>query len=240
MFATGTADRKFCIFEKNRHCARDAAHPTSENGKLAALTSGRRVFQQHTEHAEGSDTTPSFARAERPCAQDVQTAISTETKKGLRSPAGPRRLGTATRISASLSRRLSAFFGSTHDQAPKAAKYAVLTPGHAGFPNRVKRSEGSDTTPVRKAPVSACKPLCAILLRKPSVYPLSPVKANVGRLCEKLKNALKSGLEQRCNSNFLAIFVEVILWFFDRLRKAPALLAPEPSLSLTSQVQRKF
>ena len=32
----------------------------------------------------------------------------------------------------------------------------------------------------------------------------------------------------------------VILWFFDRLRKAPALLAPEPSLSLTSQVQRKF
>ena len=91
-----------------------------------------------------------------------------------------------------------------------------------------------------EAPVSACKPLCAILLRKPSVYPLSPVKANVGRLCEELKNALKSGLEQRCNSNFLAIFVEVILWFFDRLRKAPALLAPEPSLSLTSQVQRKF
>ena len=32
----------------------------------------------------------------------------------------------------------------------------------------------------------------------------------------------------------------VILWFFDRLRKAPALLAPEPSLSLTLQVQRKF
>ena len=27
---------------------------------------------------------------------------------------------------------------------------------------------------------------------------------------------------------------------FDRLRKAPALLAPEPSLSLTLQVQRKF
>ena len=45
------------------------------------------------------------------------------------------------------------------------------------------------------------------------VYPLSGLKANVGCLCEKLKNALKSGLEQRCNSNFLAIFVEVILWF---------------------------
>ena len=43
------------------------------------------------------------------------------------------------------------------------------------------------------------------------MYPHLLVKANVGRLCEKLKNALKSGLEQRCNGNFLAIFVEVDL-----------------------------
>ena len=148
--------------------------------------------------------------------------------------------GTATRISTSLSRRLFVSFRSASDQDPKTAKFAALPPGHAGFPKRAERSEGSDTTPVRHAPVSACKPLCAILLAKVSVYPLLLVKANVGRLCEKLKNALKSGLEQRCNSNFLAIFVEVILWFFDRLRKAPALLAPEPSLSLTLQVQRKF
>ena len=61
--------------------------------------------------------------------------------------------------------------------------------------------------PSETPPVSACKPLCAILLRKPSVYPLSPAKANAGRLCEKLKNAMKSGLEQRCGGNFLAIFV---------------------------------
>ena len=96
--------------------------------------------------------------------------------------------GTATRISTSLSRRLSAFFGSTPDQGPKAAKFAVLPPGHAGFPKRVKRSEGSDSGPVRKAPVSACKPLCAILLAKASVYPLSSAKANVGRFagdCDK-------------------------------------------------------
>ena len=69
-----------------------------------------------------------------------------------RSPAGPRRLETATRMSASLFRRLSAFFGSTPDQDPKAAKFAVLTPGHAGFPNRAERSESSDTTPIRNAP----------------------------------------------------------------------------------------
>ena len=113
---------------------------------------------------------------------------------GSRSPAGPRRLGTATRISASLSRRLSVFFVSTPGQGPKSAKFAVLPPGHAGFPKREERAEGSDTTPVRNAPVSACKPLCAIFLRKPSVYPLSLVKANMGHLCERLKNTMKDGL----------------------------------------------
>ena len=75
-----------------------------------------------------------------------------ETATGSRSPAGPRRLETATRISASLSRRLSVFFGSAPGQDPKAAKYAVLIPGRAGFPNRAKRSEGSDTTPHPKRP----------------------------------------------------------------------------------------
>ena len=62
-----------------------------------------------------------------------------------------------------------------------------------------------------KAPVSACKRLCAIFLRKPSVYPLSGVKANVGHLCEKLKNGMRSGLEQHCGGNFLAIFAGTLL-----------------------------
>ena len=74
---------------------------------------------------------------------------------GSRSPAGPRRLGTATRISASLFRRLSAFFESTPGQDLKAAKFAVLPPGHAGFPNRVKRTEGSNSAPIRNAPCFA-------------------------------------------------------------------------------------
>ena len=47
-----------------------------------------------------------------------------------------------------------------------------------------------------KAPVSA-------------VYPFSPVKANVSRLCEKLKSAMRSGLKHRCGGNFLAIFAGV-------------------------------
>ena len=67
---------------------------------------------------------------------------------GSRSPAGPRRLGAATRMSASLSRRLSAFFGNTPGQGPKAAKFAVLTPGPTGSPGRAKQSEGSDSAPI--------------------------------------------------------------------------------------------
>ena len=56
------------------------------------------------------------------------------------------------------------------DQGLKAAKFAVLTPGPTGFPNRAKRSEGNDSAPIQNAPVSPCEPLCAILLVKASVY----------------------------------------------------------------------
>ena len=63
-------------------------------------------------------------------------------------------------MSASLSRRLFAFFGSTLDPDLKGAKYAVLPPDHAGVPKRVKQSEGSDTTPIRNAP---CFAVCALV-----------------------------------------------------------------------------
>ena len=74
---------------------------------------------------------------------------------------------------------------------------------------RIKRDFTGNAKPCcdrGKAPVSACKPLCAILLAKASVYPLSAVKASMGRLCEKLKNAMKSGLEQRCGGSFAGFF----------------------------------
>ena len=134
-----------------------------------------------------------------------------QKRKRSRSPAGPRRLGTATRISASLSRRLSAFFGSTPDQAPKAAKLAVLIPGPGMLVNVQNAPRVVKPPPSEMPPVSPCEPLCEIFLRKPSVYPLSPVKANVGHLCKKLKIGMKSGLEQRCGSNFLAIFAGTLL-----------------------------
>ena len=134
-----------------------------------------------------------------------------QKRKRSRSPAGPRRLGTATRISASLFRRLCAFFESTSRPRSQSGKVRRSDTRPGDICERAARVEGNDSAPVRKARVSPCKPLCAILFRKPSVYPLSLVKANVGRLCEKLKNAMKSGLGQHCDGNFLKIYAGTIL-----------------------------
>ena len=152
------------------------------------MTSGRPAFQQHAKRAEGSDTTPILHTHVWHTSHNFD-----RSEKRSRSPAGPRRLGAATRISASLSRRLSVFFVSTPGQGPKAAKYAVLAPGPGMFVN-VRNAPRVVIAPPSETPrVSPCEPLCAIFLREPSVYPLSGVKANVGRLCEKLKSRMKNG-----------------------------------------------
>ena len=69
-----------------------------------------------------------------------------------RSPAGLRRLGTATRMSASLSRRLSAFFGSTPDQDPRTGKVCRFDTRPGDVCERAERSEGSDSTLCPKRP----------------------------------------------------------------------------------------
>ena len=142
----------------------------------------------------------------KPCAQSEKTATSPNCKQSSAAQRGRGAFGTATRISASLFRGLSAFFESASGQGQKAAKFAVLTPGRAGFPNRAKRSEGRDSAPIQHTPVSPCEHLCAIFRREPSVCSLSPVKANVGRLRAKLKNAMRNGWGQRYGGNFLTIF----------------------------------
>ena len=43
------------------------------------------------------------------------------------------------------------------------------------------------------------------------MYPLSGARANVGRLWEKLKDAMKSGLGRSYDGNFLAILAETVL-----------------------------
>ena len=86
--------------------------------------------------------------------QGVQAAISSETKK-ITQPSGaatPRNSDAHKRIAVP---QALCVLREPPGQDPKAAKFAVLSPGHAGFPNRAERSEGSDTTPTRNSPCFA-------------------------------------------------------------------------------------
>ena len=143
--------------------------------------------------------------------QGIQAAISTETEK-ITQPSGaatPRDSDAHKRIA--VPKALCVLWEHPRP-SPKSGKVCRSTPlATQGFRNVWNAPRVVIPPPSETPPVSACKPLCAILLRKPSVYPLSPVKANVGRLCERLKNAMKSGLKQRCDGNFLAIFAEMVL-----------------------------
>ena len=121
-----------------------------KTAKFAILSHGHAGFPNRVKRSEGSDTTPT-SHTRKIMSAGCTNPDFDKSEKDHAAQRGRDAFGTATRISASLSRRLSAFFGSTHNQAPKAAKFAVLIPGHAGFPNRVKRSEGSDTTPTQNA-----------------------------------------------------------------------------------------
>ena len=205
MFATGTADRKFCIFEKNRHCARNAAHPTSENGKIAAFASGRPAFQKHAKHAEGSDTTPLFCMCGKPCAQSKKNSNIIKLQTERRSPAGPRRLRNSDTHGRIAVPKAFCVLREHPRPRPKAAKFAVLVPGPGRFVN-VQNAPRVVIPPSETPSVSTCKPLCAILLAKASVYPLSPVKANVGRLCKKLKIGMRNGWWIKFMRQFCLIF----------------------------------
>ena len=145
------------------------------------MTSGRPAFQQHVKRAEGSDTSY-VSHTRKALSTECENRNFDRNEKRLRSPAGPRRLGTATLISASLFRRLSAFFESTSRPRPKSGKVCRSDTRPGDVRERAARVEGNDSAPSETLPVSPCEPLCAIFLGKPSVYPLSGVKANVERL----------------------------------------------------------
>ena len=144
------------------------------------------------------------------CAQSEKTATSPSCKQ-ITQPSGaatPRNSDAHKRIA--VPKALCVLWEYPRPR-PKSGKTCRSDTRPGDVRERAERSEGSDTIPVRNAPVSPCVPLCAIFRRKTSVYPISPVKANVGRLCEKLKNAMKSGLGRSCSGNFLAIVAGTIL-----------------------------
>ena len=128
---------------------------------IAALTSGRPAFREHAKRTEGSDTTHA-SYAQKALSAGHTSRNFGRSEKDHAAQRGRDACGTAMRISASLFRRLSAFFGSTLDQAPKAAKFAVLTPGPGRFANVRNAPRVVIAPPSETPPVSVCKPLCAI------------------------------------------------------------------------------
>ena len=184
--------------------------PSSKSSKTCRSDTRSGDVGERAERSESSDTTPT---------SHVQKVLHTERKKQqhhqianrVAQPSGaatPRNSDAHKRIA--VPKALCVLWEYPRPR-PKSGKTCRSDTRPGDVRERAERSEGSDTTPVRNAPVSPCVPLCAIFRRKTSVYPISPVKANVGRLCEKLKNAMKSGLEQRCGGNFLTIFARKVL-----------------------------
>ena len=73
---------------------------------------------------------------------------------------------------------------------PKSGKVRRSDTRPGDVCERTARVEGSDTTPVRNTPVSPCEPLCAIFLRKPSVYPLSRVDDSTEHWLDEIEEQL--------------------------------------------------
>ena len=111
----------------------------------------------------------------------METAISAEAKK-ITQPSGaaaPRNSDAHKRIAVPKALCVLREHTGSRRKSGKVCR-SDTRPGEVR--ERAVRVEGSDSGPLETPPVSPCVPLCAIFLGKPSVYPLSPVKANVGHL----------------------------------------------------------
>ena len=110
-----------------------------------------------------NSTSWSVWRTERSIWNSAYRSQFRQKQKRSRSPAGPRRLGTATRISASLSRRLSTFFESPPAKTQKRQSLPFYPLATQGFRNARNAPRAVIPPPSETPPVSPCVPLCAIL-----------------------------------------------------------------------------
>ena len=142
---------------------------------------------------EGGDTTPASHTRKGPVCAERRSRNFGRNKK-ITQPSGVRRLGAATRISASLSEGSLRSLQGTHGQAPKAAKFAVLPPGHTRFPKRNETVRGSDTTPIEMPHVSPCEPMCRLLRGRVASCrrgDFAPVWANLSKIPVRRKEQEK-------------------------------------------------
>ena len=109
-------------------------------------------------------------------------------EQGSRSPAGPRRLRDSDAHKRIAVPQALCVLRERHRPGPKSGKVRRSDTRPGDVRERAARVEGNDSAPSETPPLSPCEPLCAILLAKASVYPLSPAKANVDRFaghCDK-------------------------------------------------------
>ena len=115
------------------------------------------------------------------------------TATGSRSPAGPRRLRNSDAHKRIAVPKAFCVLQEHPRPSPKSGKVCRSDTRPGDVRERAVRVEGSDSGPVRKAPVSACKPLCAIFLRKPRVYAFA---------CESERRAFVREVEKRDEKRF--------------------------------------
>ena len=191
----GTATRiSASLFRRLSAFFESTSRPRPKSGKVCRSDTRPGDVRERAARVEGNDSAPTqnatyFGVCTLVCdfsrrAECVQAAISTETEK-ITQPNGaaaPRNSDTHKRIAVP-----KAFYVLLEyiRPRPKSGKVRRSDTRPGDFRERAVRVEGSDSGPVRKAPVSPCEPLCAIFLRKPSVYPLLSAEANVRRLCRR-------------------------------------------------------
>ena len=91
----------------------------------------------------------------RLCEQRQKISTSADEQQDHAAQRGRDAFGTATRISASLFRRLSVSFRSASRPRHKSGKVCRSDTRPGDVCERAERSEGSDTTPIRNAPCFA-------------------------------------------------------------------------------------
>ena len=175
------------------------------------MTSGRPAFQQHTKRTEGSDTTHASHTQKALSAGHTSRNFDRNGKDHAaqrgRDASGQRRASCA-----SLSRRLSAFFGSTLDRDPKGAKYAVLIPGPGMFVNVQLVSRVMIPPPIRNAPLfrRVC-PCVRSFLSKGKCVPTFACESERGAFVREVEMRKKTDLRSECADNFWTIFAGTVL-----------------------------
>ena len=123
------------------------------------MTSGRRVFQQHTERTEGSDTTPRLAHSESTERRVYKPQLRQKRKRS-RSPAGPRRLRDSDAHKRIAVPQALCVLREHLRPRLKSGKVCRSDTRPGDVRERAARVEGNDSAPVRNAP---CFAVCAVV-----------------------------------------------------------------------------